>query len=434
MKTDLSPLLPRRNPGELQRARRAAVDAQTLLSAQRIVDDVHSRGLAALHEHALAFGDIQPGDPLVLQRQELLSALDSLSSNERRVLEQAAERIAHFATLQRNALLDVRASIPDTDFIVGHRVLPLASAGCYAPGGRFPLPSSVLMTALVAKTAGVSTVWCASPRPALVTKAAAALAGVDGLLCVGGAQAIAAMAYGVPELGLPASDIVVGPGNRYVTAAKQLVSTDVAIDMLAGPSEVLIIADDSAPAEFIAADLLAQAEHDPDAIPVLLSTSCVLLDSVEASLTAQLRTLPSAQIARQALRNGASVLVSSLSDAAELSNALAPEHLQIMTREDEVLARKLDAYGALFIGPGAAEVLGDYGLGPNHVLPTGGTARHSTGLSVLTFLRPRTFIERRSTTNSSSQSVTNSIYQDVATFARMEGLEAHARAAEARVR
>lgn len=300
----------------------------------------------------------------------------------------------------------------------------MRAAGCYAPGGRFPLPSSVLMTAVTARVAGVSDVWVASPKPTQVTLAAASVAKADALLAVGGAQAIGAFTYGAGLL--QPRDVIAGPGNRWVTAAKQLVAGSVAIDMLAGPSELVVIADDSADARVIAADLLAQAEHDTDALPILITTSVGLADAVDRALEEQLATLPTKAIATAAIANGFCVLAKDFDEAACASDVLAPEHLELQVSDIAGLRAKLNAFGALFLGAGAAEVFGDYGVGPNHVLPTGGSARFTGGLSVLTFLRVRTWL--------AMDHASPALIDDVARLARLEGLEAHARAAEARRR
>jgi phosphoribosyl-ATP pyrophosphohydrolase/phosphoribosyl-AMP cyclohydrolase/histidinol dehydrogenase len=281
------------------------------------------------------------------------------------------------------------------------------------------------MTALTARAAGVETVVVASPRPAPVTLAAAALAGADFFLAVGGAQAVAAMAFGVE--GLPQCDVIVGPGNAYVTAAKQLVSGEVRIDMLAGPSELLALADEHADPALVAADLLAQAEHDPDAFPMLVTTSAAVLDATEAALFEQLATLPTRPMAEVALQRGAAIVVENLEQACAVANALAPEHLAVHVREPTTLRPQLRHFGALFLGEGCAEVFGDYGTGPNHVLPTGGTARSQGGLSVLDFLRTQMWLEL-------APDAAPQLVDDVVRFARLEGLEAHARAAEMRRR
>jgi phosphoribosyl-ATP pyrophosphohydrolase/phosphoribosyl-AMP cyclohydrolase/histidinol dehydrogenase len=336
------------------------------------------------------------------------------------VLERTADRIRQFAEAQRRCLLPLDSAIPDGR--AGHTIAAMERAGCYAPGGRFPLPSSALMTAIAAKVAGVKAVMVASPRPTAVTLAAAAVAGADGLLQVGGAQAIAALAYGAGPW--PGSDIVVGPGNRWVTAAKQLVAGRVAIDMLAGPSELLVLADGAADPALVAADLLAQAEHDPDAVPMLVSLDPALPERVEAELSRQLTDLPTAAVARAALQNGFAVVAPDLATAIALADRIAPEHLELLLADADAVAPRLGHYGGLFIGSASAEVFGDYGAGPNHVLPTGGTARSCGGLSVLTFLRVRTWLRL--------DAVSPDLRHDSTALARLEGLEAHARAAERR--
>jgi phosphoribosyl-ATP pyrophosphohydrolase/phosphoribosyl-AMP cyclohydrolase/histidinol dehydrogenase len=353
----------------------------------------------------------------VYSRLDLEEALGSIDASQRELLERTASRIRAFAEAQRASLADVTIDVLGGR--AGHTVTPVGSAGCYAPGGRYPLPSSVLMTVVTAKAAGVERVWVASPRPSPVTLAAAAIAGADGLLAVGGAQAVAALAYGAGEI--PACDAVVGPGNLWVTAAKQLVSAEVKIDMLAGPSELVVLADKSADADTIAADLLAQAEHDPDALPVLVTTDESLVAGVERELAKQLEDLPTADIARAALQNGFAVAVSDLDQAVEICDRLAPEHLELIIEEPGDAARRLRNYGALFIG--SAEVFGDYGAGPNHVLPTGGGARYTGGLSVLTFLKIQTWLDLDDA---------GDLAGDAAALARLEGLEAHARAARKR--
>jgi len=417
-----TPLLRTIAPTEVPTLRRSPVDRSTLLAASEIVDQVQSGGEAALREIAERFGDREPGQPLVIERSELQVALDATSREDRQALERAASSIERFAVAQRESIADftIDSESPGT---LGQQTVPVERAGCYAPGGRFPLPSSVLMTAIPARVAGVRSVTVASPRPAPITLAAAAVAGADRLLAVGGAQAIAAFAYGVS---VDPVDVIVGPGNRWVTAAKQLVSGSVRIDMLAGPSELVIIADDSADPAIVAADLLAQAEHDSDAAAILVTSSRNLVDRVNRELDTQLATLPTAQTARAALANGYAVITGSNAESAEVSDRLAPEHLQVCTRDASVLARSIRHAGAIFIGEHTAEVFGDYGLGPNHTLPTGGTARSFAGLSVFDFLRIRTTIEL-------SQSPAPEMIQFIARLARLEGLEAHARAAEIRL-
>jgi len=276
------------------------------------------------------------------------------------------------------------------------------------------------MTVIPARVAGVETVWVASPKPTPVTLAAAALAGADGLLAIGGAQAIAALAFGTVS---PVCDLVVGPGNRWVTAAKKYLYGEVGIDGLAGPSEILVIADEGADPELVAADLLAQAEHDIDAVPALITTSQSLADRVEEAIGRQLSDLPTSATVTEALGNGFCLVVESLEAAVVASELMAPEHLALHVDDASDLAADLRSYGSIFIGSGSAETFSDYGLGPNHVLPTGGSARFQSGLNVLTFLRAPTW----SRLHDPAQ-----VVEDTMLFARLEGLEAHARSAQAR--
>jgi len=402
---------------------RDPVDSATLARAGEIVERVRSDGANALRSLAEELGDLEPDQPMILSGQDLDAAKNAVGPETLALLERTAARIADFADAQRRSVVDLK--VPVLGGIAGHTVAPVERAGCYAPGGRYPLPSSVLMTAVTAHAAGVAEVWVASPKPTTVTLAAAAVAGADAVLAVGGAQAIAALAYGAGQV--PACDVVVGPGNRWVTAAKKLVAGDVGIDMLAGPSELVVLADDTADPRTIAADLLAQAEHDPDALPVLVTTSASLADAVDLELARQLIDLPTRETAAAALGNGFTVITNDLDEAIEVCDTLAPEHLQVLTDDAHAVAESLGHWGGLFIGATSAEVFGDYGIGPNHTLPTGGVARFKGGLSVLDFLRVRTWLKMEPTTDAVE------MVKDAAALARLEGLEAHARAAERRI-
>lgn len=415
--------LPRRDWRSVQGASVEPVDAGTRRAAERIVEDVIDGGEPALRRWAERLDDLAPGAELRLGPDRLRAAFESLPAERQGVLLRTAGRIRRFAQAQRDALGDLDVAVDGGR--AGIDLAPVDVAGCYAPGGRFPLPSSVLMTAVTARVAGVGRVVVASPRPTVETLAAAHVAGADALIPVGGAQAIAALAYGAGAV--PRCDAIVGPGNRWVTAAKQLVAGRVVIDMLAGPSELLVVADSDADPELVAADLLAQAEHDPDAVPILVSTDAELPDAVDRALAAQLADLPTAEVARQALAGGFATVVPDLDAAARVADTLAPEHLALHVDDPERLAARLRHHGALFVGAGAAEVLGDYGAGPNHVLPTGGTARSRGALSVLTFLRTRTWLRI------DDAGAAGELTRDAVTLARMEGLEAHARAAERRL-
>lgn len=406
-------------PDQALRERNSPVDAKTLEEAAIIVEDVRGRGEAAIRDHGERFGDLNPGEPVVIDSERLGDALAELDSHERTLLDRTTGRIRAFAEEQRSCLLDLDVTIPGGR--AGHRWLPVKTTGAYAPGGRHPLPSSVLMTVIPARVAGVATIWVASPRPTPITLAAAAISGADGLLAIGGAQAIAALAFGVLS---PACDVVIGPGNRWVTAAKKYLFGEVGIDGLAGPSEIVIIADATADASRVASDLLAQAEHDPDALPILMTDSRQVIRDVEKALADQLASLPTQGVASSALEGGAAILVDDMDQAVELGDRLAPEHLALHVADPEEMAVRLSAYGSLFVGAKSAEVFADYGAGPNHVLPTGRGARFQSGLSVATFLRASTWI---------TMSDPDVIAKDAADLARLEGLEAHARAAELRM-
>ena len=398
--------------------RRSTVDAATLGKAAAIVEDVRLRGDPAVRDHSERLGDLAPGDRIVLNRSELQSALDAIDPDTRELLARVAGRIDRFARDQRACLLDLDIEVDGGR--AGHRWVPVKTAGAYAPGGRYPLPSSVLMTVIPARVAGVDQIWVASPRPTHVTLAAAAVAGADGFLAIGGAQAIAALAFGVFS---PPSDVVVGPGNRWVTAAKKHLFGEIGIDGLAGPSEIVVVADAASDPHLVAADLLAQAEHDPDALPILVTDTPALLQEVERIIDEELETLPTGDIASAALDGGYAIVVEDMDVAVDLCNHIAPEHLALHVEFPHAMAGRLSAYGSLFVGEESAEVFADYGAGPNHVLPTDGGARFQSGLSVATFLKAPTWL---------TLTDPGMISGDAARLARLEGLEAHARAAELR--
>jgi len=414
------------------------VDPTALEQARAIVSELRPSGPSGpveagkLLEVAKRLGDV-PSDhagSYTVSKEECKAAFDGLSDVDRASLIRIHDRVKAFANAQRRSVVDVEVDIPGGK--AGHTVSPCAAAGCYAPGGRYPLPSSVIMTAVTARAAGCGRVVLASPRPAPITMAAAHISGADVVLRVGGAQAVAAMAYGIDGGGggeaIPPCDVIVGPGNKWVTAAKSIVNGRCGIDMLAGPSEVLVIADKTANAEVVAADLIAQAEHDTAARAILLSDDSALIERVDGAVTEQLASLPEPNrgTAAEAFKNSFAVLCDSVDQAIEISDHIAPEHLEIQTENAAEVANKCANYGGLFVGEGAAEVLGDYGAGPNHTLPTGGTGKYTGGLSVFNFLRIRTWM-RVDDAEKSQGMVDDSIV-----MARLEGLEGHARAAEAR--
>jgi len=378
---------------------------------------VRERGDAALREYAERLDGMRREQPLIYRRSELDAARERLPSEHRELLERTADRIRRFAEAQRNCLTDLTFAIPGGT--AGHTVLAVEAAGCYAPGGRYPLPSSVLMTVVAARAAGVERVWAASPRPDEIVLAAAAIAGADALLAAGGAHAIAALAYGTETV--PACDAVVGPGNRWVTAAKRWVAGDVRIDMLAGPSELLVLADESAHPAWVAADLLAQAEHDADARVMLVATTDELVERINQELARQIEELATADTARAALAHSFALLARDTDEAIELCDHLAPEHVALHLADATGVAARLRHYGCVFIGASSAEVYGDYGAGPNHTLPTGGTARYASGLSVFDFLRRPTWLRI------DDPGATAELAHDAAALARLERLEGHAR-------
>ena len=424
----MSHLLRRVPPSEITRLLRPPVDDATLASASAIIADVRTRGEAGIRSYAEKFGEREPGSPLVLGHIEMAAALTRIGHDDRATLKRAARRIEAFARAQRDSVRELSVPIPGGH--AGHTVEPVRAAGCYAPGGRYPLPSSVLMTAITAKAAGCERVVVASPGAPDIMLAAASIAGADAFLAVGGAHVVAALAFGFGEGAsrFGPVDVIAGPGNRFVTAAKQLVSGVVGIDMLAGPSELLVLADGSADPSVVAADLLAQAEHDTDAVPMLVTTDAGLADAVQLELERQLEELSTRETAGAALGNGFVCVCGSLDEAIGVTDRLAPEHLEIMTSDAGGVAARIRNAGACFIGAGTAEVVGDYGAGPNHTLPTGGTARFRAGLSVMNFLRLRTWIRLDEQVGPDHEG----LLADTERLAEIEGLAGHAASARAR--
>jgi len=393
-----------------------SIDAATLAQSQAIVDRVRSDGLAGIRHFATEFGERTPDQPIQIERSELEAASKRIDAADLALLQRVGGRVEAFATAQLNSISEISVDVPGGT--AGHTIEPIRSAGCYAPAGRFALPSTVLMTAVTAKVAGCQRVVVASPNPSDIMMAAAFVAGADSMLAIGGAHAIAAMAYGFD--GFERCDLIAGPGNRWVTAAKKIVSGDCGIDMLAGPSELALVADGSSDPATIAADLLAQAEHDVDARPFLILTDDSIADAVKTELESQLKELPSSEVARQSLaNNGAMVICDSVDQAIEICNRLAPEHLELHLADAEAVAKKIQHAGCIFIGHQSAEVFGDYGVGPNHTLPTAGTARFTAGLNVFTFLRIRTWLKL--------DSAPQSLIDDTARLAEIEGLIGHQR-------
>ncbi len=346
---------------------------------RRIVSDVRRNGDRALRRFATRWDGLGKGEPLRVPEADLQEAWERTDPKLQEAIKQAAGNVRRYAEWQapKDKEKEWRREIQPGVF-VGQLVRPLESVGCYVPGGRYPLPSTLLMTVIPAQVAGVKQIRVASPRPAQATLAAAAFLGLREFYRVGGAQAIAALAYGTEEI--PRVDKIVGPGNRYVTAAKKHVAFDCAIEFLAGPTEAVIISADGDPA-CIASDLVAQAEHDPDALCIFITTSRALAKKVQKEV--QKRTRANAIAAQSLSRRGAILLVASLNQAVEISNRIAPEHLTLPA----ALAPAVQHAGAAFLDEFTPQAAGDYISGPNHVLPTGGMARVRGGLSVLDFVR-----------------------------------------------
>ena len=401
-------------------ARRGSPDAAAEQAASRILAGVRRNGDAALFRWARCLDGVRlTRDTIWVSRVELRAARSIVPRELLRAIEHAARNIRRVAERQlpRSWTIAVEPGVR-----VGQRVTPLGIIGCYVPGGRFSLFSTLLMTAIPAQVAGVKRIVVACPQPSPALLAAAEILGVKEIARIGGAQAIGAFAYGTQSI--PRVDKICGPGNRYVTAAKRIVSNDCAIDMPAGPTEVLILATGGNP-RFIAADLLAQAEHDPDAVALLVTPSARLARDVDAEVSRQLRDLPKSNPAWQSLRAASAIFVApSLAAAVRFANRVAPEHLSIPFAE-RALVEKLSAAGSVFLGPWSAQPVGDYASGTNHVLPTSGWAHARGGLSVSDFVKC-------SSTQEISRAGLKRLAPVVSAMARAEGLEAHARAVEVR--
>ena len=395
-------------------------------AVRRILLDIRTRGDAALRSWSEKLDGKSPGNFRVPD-DALQAALNSISSTERSALELAATRIESFYRKQ-----PVTSWITqELGGVLGQLIRPIGRVGLYIPGGTAPLPSTVLMSAIPAKVAGVKEIVLAVPpqrgtgKIASVILAAAAIVGVAEVYAIGGAQAIGALAYGTESL--RPVDKIFGPGNLFVTLAKKQVFGLVGIDGLAGPTETVVIADDSANPAWVASDLLAQAEHDVLASAILLTPSKRLAEAVQVEVGKQLESLPRAEIVAQSLQNrGGIVLTTDVEEALALSNAYAPEHLCLSVRDPWAWSSKVTAAGGIFMGEYSFEVLGDYVAGPSHVMPTGGTARFASPLNVLDFVKIISVVGLEESTG-------QELSRSAAVLARAEGLEAHARSADKRI-
>jgi histidinol dehydrogenase len=398
-------------------ARRTARLTEAENIVRPILEAVRTRGDKGLLEYARQFDNLDRKSVRV-PVHELDEAAKRLTPEFRTAVETAAANVRRFA--ERQLPREYSTSFAP-GLRLGQIVRPLDTIGAYIPAGRYPLPSTLIMTAVPAQAAGVKNICVACPKPVDEVYGTAHLLGIDQVFRMGGAQAIAAFAFGTKTV--PRADRIVGPGNIYVAAAKKLLAGDVGIDFVAGPTEILIIAVEGDP-KFLAADMLAQAEHDTDASAILLTTSKRLAAQVAKEVERQLSTLSTAAVARKAIdKNSAIVIVDSLDEAAELSNAFAPEHLSIHNPE---LLPNIRHAGSIFIGPWSPEAAGDYAAGPNHVLPTNGVARLRGGLSAADYVKVISIqqLDRRALAK---------LAPSVTTLARAEGLEAHARSVEVRL-
>jgi len=407
----------------------SAQDESVERATAGILEGVRARGDDALVEYTERFDGWKPASAAALRvpMDEAGAALRELPAAEREALEFAAARIRAYHERQSQESWRVDGG---DGTVLGQKVTPLDRVGMYVPGGKAAYPSSVIMSAVAAKVAGVPELVMVTPTPGgeinLPVLAAAALAGVDRIVRVGGAQAIGALAYGTATV--PAVDKIVGPGNAYVAAAKRRVFGRVGIDMVAGPSEVLVIADASAHPDWVAMDLFSQAEHDEIAQAILLSPDASFVERVAQSMKRQVESMPRRAIIEASLASrGALILVRDLDEACEIANRIAPEHLELAVADPEALLAKIRHAGAIFLGHHASESLGDYCAGPNHVLPTSRTARFSSPLGVYDF-------QKRSSVIGISREAAQVLGRAAATLARAEGLEAHARSAEWRMK
>lgn len=397
-------------------------------ACSRILHDIRTQGDAALLQFTRQFDRVEAADVAALEipRSEWLSALAGLPQAQRHALETAAARVRAYHAHQRQ---ESWSYTEEDGTRLGQQITALDRVGLYVPGGKAAYPSSVLMNAIPAKVAGVKEVIMVTPTPGGLRNpmvlAAAAIAGVDRIFAIGGAQAVGALAYGTATI--PAVDKIVGPGNAYVAAAKRRVFGTVGIDMIAGPSEILIICDGKTPADWIAMDLFSQAEHDELAQAILLCPEAGYLDEVQQSIERLLPTMPRAEIIATSLRDrGALILVRDLAQACEISNQIAPEHLEVSVANPDQWLSHIRHAGAIFMGPHSSESLGDYCAGPNHVLPTSRTARFSSPLGVYDF-------QKRSSLIHVSHEGAQSLGKIAAELATGEGLQAHAASASLRL-
>jgi histidinol dehydrogenase len=407
----------------------AAIEGDVAKVVADILADVKRRGDEALIEYTNRFDrmSISSADELELDKTILQQALESIEPAQREALETAAQRIRKYAEHQK---MESWSYTEEDGTVLGQSVTPMDRVGLYVPGGKAAYPSSVLMNAVPAKVAGVPELVMVVPTPDgelnQLVLAAAAVSGVDRVFTIGGAQAVAALAYGTGSV--PKVDKITGPGNAYVAAAKRMVFGVVGIDMIAGPSEILVVCDGKTSPDWIAMDLFSQAEHDEDAQSILICPDASYIEEVKQSIERLLEEMPRKSIIRTSLENRAAIiLVNDLEQAIEVANHIAPEHLELSVEDAEQWSEKIRHAGAIFMGRYTAEALGDYCAGPNHVLPTSGTARFSSPLGVYDF-------QKRSSLIGCSATGASELGKTASLLAHGEGLTAHARSAEYRIK
>jgi histidinol dehydrogenase len=393
------------------------MEEEKMRIVKTILKDVKNKGDLAVKKYTARFDKVELRS-LEVSKKAIARAYNKVDKTTLNALKKAAKNIKYFAKQQLKSVKSFE--IKKNKILLGQKIIPLQRVGCYVPGGRYPLPSSALMSIIPARVAGVKEIIICSPKIKPITIVAADLSGADRIFRVGGIQAIAAMAYGTKTI--PKVDKIVGPGNKFVAAAKKEVFGSVGIDCIAGPSEIMIIADNFAKPEFIAADLIAQAEHDPDAKVTLVTTSQALAKKVDREMKIQLKNLSTKEIAKEALKNRKIRIVKTINNAIEVANAIAPEHLELMIRNPKSIVNKLKNYGSLFLGNYSAEVFGDYCSGPNHILPTNQAAKYTGGLSIFDFIKIVT-------TQQMTKQGAKKLIKNTAKLAEIEGLEGHKKAA-----
>ena len=399
------------------------IEFEALNDVAKIIEDIKLRKDSALIEYCKRFndGDFQNSDDFLVSENEIEEAYKKTDKKTIETIKIAQKNVFEFAKKQFDCIKELEIKMGDS--ILGHKIVPINSVLCYVPGGNYPLPSSCIMTVTPAKVAGVKNIYLTSPRIKPQTIVAAHISGADRIYKLGGAQAVSAFAYGTESIN--PVDKIAGPGNKYVTFAKKYVYGKCDIDFLAGPSEVLIVADDTANPKLISADMLAQAEHDKDARAYLITTSKKLAEDVEKSARAQLSNLETKEIAEIAFQKSVCVVVEHISEAVEIANLRAPEHLELMFKGAEDKAFEFKNYGSLFIGQNCAEVFGDYCSGTNHVLPTNKASRYTGGLSVFDFIKILTY-------QNIDKKTAKTLAETASNLAEAEGLFAHKLASDLR--